>query len=123
VQEFRVLTGTYSAEYGRQGGGQIIVNTRSGTNDFHGSLYEFHRNSVFDATNYFAPKKPSFKRNQFGAVIGGPIVREKTFFFAGYEGQRRGAQEASQATVPPPADKNGPFHSVHTPLRNPFSSP
>jgi hypothetical protein len=122
VQEFRVLTGTYSAEYGRQGGGQIIVNTRSGTNDFHGSLYEFHRNSVFDATNYFAPKKPSFKRNQFGGVIGGPILREKTFFFAGYEGQRRGAQEASQATVPLPAFKNGDFSSVKTQLRNPFST-
>ena len=123
VQEFKVLTGTYSAEYGRQGGGQIIVNTRSGTNDYHGSLYEYHRNSVFDATNFFAPKKPSFKRNQFGAVIGGPIRRGKTFFFAGYEGQRRGAQEASQATVPLAAFKLGDFSSVSTPLRNPFSSP
>jgi hypothetical protein len=122
VQEFKVLTGTYSAEYGRQGGGQVIVNTRSGTNDFHGSVYEFHRNSVFDATNFFAPKKPSFKRNQFGAVIGGPIRREKTFFFAGYEGQRRGAQEASQATVPLAAFKRGDFSSVSTPLRNPFPS-
>lgn len=121
VQEFKVLTGTYSAEYGRQGGGQIIVNTRSGTNEFHGSIYEFHRNSVLDASNFFAPKKPSFKRNQFGAVIGGPIRREKTFFFAGYEGQRRGAQEASQATVPLAAFKRGDFSSVSQ-LRNPFST-
>jgi len=121
VLEFKVLTGTYSAEYGRQAGGQIIVTTKSGANDFHGSLYEFHRNSVLDARNFFAPKKPSFRRNQFGGVIGGPVRHDKTFFFAGYEGQRRGQQEAGLASVPTLAMKQGDFSAVlpTTVIKNP----
>jgi hypothetical protein len=122
VREFKVLTGTYSAEYGRQSGGQIIVTTKSGTNNFHGSLFEFHRNSALDARNFFAPTKPSFRRNQFGGVIGGRIQRDRTFFFTGYEGQRRGQQEASLATVPTNAMKRGDFSAIPTPLRNPFDS-
>jgi hypothetical protein len=121
VREFKVLTGTYSAEYGRQAGGQIIVTTQSGTNSFHGSAWEFHRNSVLDAKNFFAPTKPSFRRNQFGGVLGGPIRKDQTFFFAGYEGQRRGQQEAALATVPLDAFKNGDFSSVATAIRNPFN--
>src|SRR5437867_8825415 len=121
VREFKVLTGTYSAEYGRQAGGQIMVTTQSGTNAFHGSIWEFHRNSALDARNFFAPFKPSFRRNQFGGVVGGPIEKDKTFFFAAYEGQRRGQQEASLATVPLQAFKNGDFSSLSTPIRNPFN--
>src|SRR5437867_3148732 len=116
VREFKVLTGTYSAEYGRQAGGQIMVTTQSGTNEFHGAAWEFHRDSGLDARNFFAPQKPSFRRNQFGGVLGGPIKKDQTFFFAAYEGQRRGQQEASLATVPSLAFKNGDFGS----LRNPF---
>jgi hypothetical protein len=112
VREFRVLTGTYSAEYGRQAGGQVIVTTKSGTNGFHGSAFEFHRNSVFDARNFFAPSKPSFRRNQFGGVIGGPIRKDKTFFFAGYEGQRRGQQEAGLANVPTLSMRQGDFSGI-----------
>jgi hypothetical protein len=112
VREFKVLTGTYSAEYGRQAGGQVIVTTKSGTNDFHGSAFEFHRNSVLDARNFFAPSKPSFRRNQFGGVIGGPIRKDRTFFFGGYEGQRRGQQEAGLANVPTLAMKQGDFSNV-----------
>src|SRR6266404_6982736 len=97
VREFKVLTGTYSAEYGRQAGGQIMVTTQSGTNAFHGAVWEFHRNSALDARNFFAPQKPSFRRNQFGAVLGGPIKKDRTFLFTAYEGQRRGQQEASLA--------------------------
>ncbi len=122
VREFKVLTGTYSAEYGRQAGGQIIVTTRSGTNDLHGSLFEFHRNSPLDAKNFFAPTKPSFRRNQFGGVVGGPIRRNGTFFFASYEGQRRGQQEAGLATVPTLALKRGDFSAISTPIRNPFAN-
>jgi len=122
VREFKVLTGTYSAEYGRQAGGQIIVTTKSGTNDYHGSLFEFHRNSPLDARNFFAPTKPSFRRNQFGGVIGGPILRDRTFFFAGYEGQRRGQQEAGLANVPTTAMRNGDFSAIATPIRNPFDN-
>ncbi|HYR83158.1 MAG TPA: TonB-dependent receptor [Terriglobia bacterium] len=121
VREFKVLTGTYSAEYGRQAGGQVIVTTQAGTNAFHGSVWEFHRNSVLDARNFFATQKPSFRRNQFGGVLGGPIRKDRTFFFAGYEGQRRGQQEASLATVPASAFRNGDFSSISTPVRNPFN--
>ena len=81
VREFRVLTGTYSAEYGRQSGGQVIVTTKSGSNTFHGAVWDFHRNSVLDARNFFAPAKPKFRRNQYGAVLGGPVRKDRTFFF------------------------------------------
>src|SRR4030095_7668515 len=124
VLEFKVLTGTYAAEYGRQAGGQIIVTTKSGSNDFHGSAFEFHRNSVLDARNFFAPTKPSFRRNQFGGVIGGPIRRDRTFFFGGYEGQRRGQQEAGLASVPTLAMKQGDFSALlpDVVIRNPFNN-
>src|SRR5262245_8142572 len=112
VREFKVLTGTYGADYGRQAGGQVIVTTKSGTNDFHGSAFEFHRNSALDARNFFAPTKPSFRRNQFGGVIGGPIRKDRTFFFGGYEGQRRGQQEAGLANVPTLAMKQGDFSAI-----------
>src|SRR3989454_12019945 len=120
VREFKILTGTYSAEYGRQDGGQIMVTTQSGTNAFHGAIWEFHRNSALDARNFFAPEKPSFRRNQFGGVLGGPIKKDQTFFFGAYEGQRRGQQEAGLATVPSLALRNGDFSSVST-VRNPFN--
>src|SRR5437016_13335098 len=121
VREFKVLTGTYSAEYGRQAGGQVIVTTQSGTNAFHGSVWEFHRNSVLDARNFFAPQKPGFRRHQFGGVLGGPIKKDQTFFFAAYEGQRRGQQEASLATVPSLPFRNGDFSSIATPIRDPLN--
>ncbi len=88
VLEFQVLTNAYSAEFGRSSGGVINAATRSGANDFHGSAFEFLRNSALDAKNFFDPAGtpiPPFKRNQFGATLGGPIRREKTFFFAAYE--------------------------------------
>lgn len=88
ILEFQVLTNAYSAEFGRSAGGVINAVTRSGTNAFHGSLFHFHRNSAFDAKNFFDPpndKIPAFKRNQFGGVLGGPIRRDRTHFFAAYE--------------------------------------
>lgn len=89
VLEFQVLTNAYSAEFGRSAGGVINAVTRSGANEFHGSVFEFHRNSALDARNFFDPPsqpKPDFTRNQFGAVLGGPLRRDRTFFFASYEG-------------------------------------
>src|SRR5262245_51851588 len=89
VLEFQVLTNAYSAEFGRSAGGVINAVTRSGDNEFHGSAFEFLRNSAVDAKNFFDPAGkpiPSFKRNQFGATFGGPIVQDKTFFFGAYEG-------------------------------------
>jgi carboxypeptidase family protein/TonB-dependent receptor-like protein len=87
VQEFRVQANAYSAEFGRNSGGQINVITKSGTNTLSGSAYEYHRNDALDARNYFdVGEKPDFWRNQFGGTAGGPIARNRTFFFAGYEG-------------------------------------
>jgi hypothetical protein len=92
VREFRVLTNSYSAEYGRSSGGVLTAVTRSGTNQFHGTVFEFLRNAKLDAAkwedNKFGREKPPFKRNQFGFTVGGPIVKDQTFFFGGYEGLR-----------------------------------
>lgn len=93
LQEFRILTNMYTAEFGRAGGSIVTFLTKSGTNSFRGSVYEFLRNDVLDARNFFAPGVPELKQNQFGFTFGGPIVKDKTFFFTSYDGfrQRRGA--------------------------------
>ena len=88
VREFTVLTNFFSAEYGSRAGGVINAVTKSGTNQFHGSVFEFLRNADLDARNFFDVQKPAFKRNQFGFTLGGPILRDKTFFFVSYEGLR-----------------------------------
>jgi hypothetical protein len=107
VEEFSVLTSNYSAEYGRTSGGVINAVTKSGTNDFHGTAYEFLRNSALDARNFFdrsagpgLPAKPPFKRNQFGASAGGPIIKDKTFIFGDYEGNRQATSISQPVTVP-----------------------
>src|SRR5687768_16390393 len=89
IREFRVETNAYSAEYGRNFGGQVNAVSKSGGNAFHGSLYEFHRNDNLDARNFFDPeRKPEFRRNQFGGSIGGPIKTDRLFFFGGFESLR-----------------------------------
>ena len=83
IQEFKLLTGVYPAEYGYGSGGQVVVTTKSGANQVHGSLFEYVRNSYMDARNFFlSPTTPTppFKRNQFGGTAGGPIKKDKTFF-------------------------------------------
>jgi hypothetical protein len=111
IQEFSVLTSNYSAEYGKTSGGVINAITRSGTGAFHGSVYEFLRNSALDARNFFdGPQIPSFKRNQFGGSIGGPIIKEKTFFFFDYEGIRQSKGITAVTTVPSLAARNGMIH-------------
>lgn len=103
IQEFSVLTSNYSAEYGKTSGGVVNAITRSGTNEFHGSAYEFLRNSALDARNYFeaaGTPKAAFKRNQFGGAVGGPIFKDKTFFFADYEGIRQAKGIANVDFVP-----------------------
>ena len=101
MQEFRVQTSSYGAEYGRTPGAQISIVTKSGTNQFHGTAFDYLRNDVFDARNYFdAPplSKPPLRQNDFGGTIGGPIIKDKTFFFFSYEGLRlRLPQTASNA--------------------------
>lgn len=108
IQEFSVLTSNYSAEYGKTSGGVVNAITRSGTNDIHGSVYEFLRNSRLDARNYFdVGNIPPFKRNQFGGAVGGPIVKNHTFFFADYEGIRQSKGITSFTTVPSAAARSG----------------
>src|SRR6266403_1606557 len=101
IEEFSVLTSNYEADYGKTSGGVVNAITRSGTNQIHGSVYEFFRNSKLDAKNYFdGPTIPQFKRNQFGGAIGGPIVKDHTFFFADFEGIRQSKGITTVATVP-----------------------
>ena len=102
VREFNILRDSYSAEYGKKPGGQVSIVTQSGTNQWHGSVYEFLRNNAFDARNFFdaGSSAPPFKRNQFGASVGGPIQKDKTFFFANYEGFRQALHQTSVAFVP-----------------------
>src|SRR6266853_2598783 len=111
IQEFSVLTSNYAAEYGKTSGGVINAITRSGTGAFHGSAYEFLRNSALDARNFFdGPQIPSFKRNQFGGSIGGPIIPQRTFFFADYEGIRQSKGITAVTTVPSLDARNGMIH-------------
>jgi hypothetical protein len=100
VEQFSVLTSNYPAQHGRSSGGIIGASTRSGTSELHGSAYEFFRNSVLDARNFFDTKKPPFRRNQFGASLGGPIVKDRTFIFGDYEGLRSSTGVTQVDTVP-----------------------
>jgi hypothetical protein len=107
LREFEVLTSNYSAEYAQAGGAVINAVTKSGTNDIHGTAFEFLRNSALDARNFFNANKLPFKRNQFGGSVGGPIVKNKTFFFANYEGLRRSEESSGIFFVPSPAARAG----------------
>jgi hypothetical protein len=110
IQEFSVLTSNYSAEYGKTSGGVVNAITRSGTNQIHGSAYEFVRNSALDARNFFDDPTqpiPPYKRNQFGGAVGGPILKNRTFFFADYEANRSNKGISTVATVPSPDARNG----------------
>jgi hypothetical protein len=118
IQEFSVLTNNYTAEYGFTSGGVINAITRSGTNDFHGSAYEFIRNSALDAANFFENagglKKAAFRRNQFGGSAGGPIWKEKVFIFGDYEGLRQSKGIPHIANVPSPAARTGHLGDPNT---------
>ncbi len=105
VEQFKVQTGLYDAEFGKEGGGTINIVTKSGTNQFHGTAFEFFRNTVLDANNFFqnasgAPK-PVFRQNQYGGTVGGPVVKDKVFFFVSYQGtdQANGVSSASNKTT------------------------
>jgi hypothetical protein len=112
IREFETLTSTYDASFGRSGGAQVNVVLKSGTNQFHGSLYEFHRNGRLDARNFFAPAgeaAPEYVRNQFGFSAGGPVRKDRTFFFADYEGTRSREGLTRVANVPTLAERAGDF--------------
>jgi len=112
VQEFKVQSQSFSAVFGKNGGSTINLTTKQGTNQFHGSAFEFLRNNNLDARNFFSATRPSYQRNQFGGYIGGPIRKNKTFFFGGYEAlrERKGLTYAGQ--VPTPAMLNGDFSAL-----------
>lgn len=104
LQEFRIQTSSYAPEFGRTPGGQVSIITRSGTNDFHGTAFEYFRNEALDANDWFANalklRKPPLRQNDFGGVLGGPILRNRTFFFFSYEGLRLRLPQVSITTVP-----------------------
>jgi hypothetical protein len=117
IQEFKVETANYSAEYGRAAGGIISVAIKSGTNQLHGSAFEFLRNDALDASNFFANRnrlrKPPLRYNQFGGTIGGPIWRDHTFFFFSYQGTRIRRSDTAVVTVPTADQKRGIFGSIN----------
>lgn len=113
IQEVKLQTSNFSAEYGRMSGPAFNIVTRNGTNEFHGSAFEFFRNDVLDARNFFAAKKTKLRFNDFGYDVGGPIIKNKLFFFVGEEWKRlRQAQTPQRMTVPSTAQLNGNFGST-----------
>ncbi len=124
IEEFRVLSNTFDAEYGRNSGAVINVVTKSGTNDLHGSFYEFFRNKALDAKGFLDPYTPDNKQNQFGGTLGGPIRKDRTFLFASYDGRRVVQGIVGDPTVvPTAAERAGDFsQSPFTTITNPDGS-
>lgn len=112
ITEFRILTHNSNAEFGNSLGSTTNISTRSGSNAIHGALWEFLRNDAFDATNFFAKTTEPLKQNQFGATIGGPIRKNKTFFFGFYEGFRNRQGETQGSTVPSLLERQGNFSEM-----------
>ena len=116
VGEFKVVTNNLSAEYGTRMGGQVFVNIKSGTNTLHGTMFEFLRNANLDGTNFFANRsgstKPTYKQNQFGGTVGGPIRKDKTFFFGSFEGTRTRLGRSFVSTVPVAEAREGDFNRI-----------
>lgn len=127
LEEFKVQTNNFSAEFGRAGGAVINASIRSGTNDFHGSVWNYTRNTAFNATGFFKPannQKPVLIQNQFGGTFGGPILKNKLFFFVDYEGYRRIAKQVAFAVLPTAEQRQGIFTNASgAPLgiRNPIT--
>ena len=119
--EFRAITNTYGAEHGRASGGVFTAVTKSGTNEFHGGVWEFLRNDKLNARNFFAPSKPTLRQNQFGAKLGGPIVRNKTFFFASYQGLRVRQQSVITSFPLTASERQGDFSSSAKAVLDPDS--
>ena len=109
IQEFKVLTYNYSAQYGTRAGPTVLVTTKSGSNQFHGSVFEFFRNTKLDARSYFAAQRPKFNLNQFGGALGGPIQKDKTFFFLDYQAKRQRRGTPFTGIVPTLANRSGDY--------------
>lgn len=113
IQEFRVLTGNFDAQYGNFSGGQVLVTTKSGTDQLHGSGFEFLRNTNLDARNYFASERANYDRNQFGGSLGGPVHKDRTFFFVDYQGTRMTqGVETGRISVPSLQNRTGDLSDV-----------
>jgi hypothetical protein len=113
VQEFKIQTNAFTSQYGWSSGNVINVVTKSGSNGFHGDAWEFYRNNSVDSKNFFSPgSQPSFTRNQFGGTVGGPIRKNKTFFFGYYEGRRQGSPATLLTTMPTGDERNGNFSAL-----------
>ncbi len=119
LEEFNVEISNYKAELGRTGGGNVQMTTKSGTNKFHGTAYWFLRNDALDARNFFSARKPTLRYNQPGASIGGPVRKDRTFFFFNYEAIRRKSQNTILASIPTPAEARGDFSGQTTVVRDP----
>jgi len=125
VQEFKIETTPYAADLGTTPGAQILLVTKSGTNQFHGDAYEFLRNSSLDAYNYFDNRSlpvPELRKNQFGGTMGGPLIKDKLFFFGSYEGQRERIGRTFFGTVPTLLMRQGIFTEISQPIYNPFTT-
>jgi hypothetical protein len=125
LDEFKLQTSTYSAEFGRSLGGVVNIAIKSGSNAYRGSVFEFHRNDAFDANNFFnnraGREKPPFEQNQFGGTLGGPIVRDRTFFFADYQGLRLESGQTYLSTVPSLRMRNGDFGEINRVIYDPLT--
>ena len=124
IAEFRIVTNNFDAEYGEYSGGQISVITKSGNNKFHGSAFEFLRNTNLDARNYFSPTRGAFRQNQFGGTFGGPIRKDKLFFWGDYQGTRQTqGVDTGAISVPSGADRNGDLSDLSNNLTGTVSGP
>lgn len=124
IAEFRIITNNFDAEHGEFSGGQILVITKSGSNAFHGSGFEFLRNTDLDARNYFSPTRGKFQQNQFGGTVGGPIRRDKLFFFVDYQGTRQTqGVDTGNINVPSDADRTGDLADLSGNLTGAVSGP
>ncbi len=125
LDEFKLQTSTYSAEFGRSLGGVVNLQIKSGTNNLHGSVFEFHRNDAFDANNFFNNRagraKPDFRQNQFGGTLGGPVSRNRTFFFGDYQGHRETQGQTFLSTVPSVAMRTGNFSELSRVIYDPIT--
>jgi Carboxypeptidase regulatory-like domain/TonB dependent receptor len=123
LEEVKLQTSTYSAEFGRSLGGVVNLQIKSGTNTYRGSLFEFHRNDAFDANNFFNNRagraKPDFQQNQFGGTLGGPIFRDRTFFFGDYQGHRETQGQTFLSTIPTAAMRAGNFSEINRAIYDP----
>jgi hypothetical protein len=125
LQEFKLQTSTYSAEFGKSLGGVVSLQTKSGTNEFHGSAFEFYRNDRFDANNWFNNRanrsKPDLSQHQFGGTLGGPIIKDKTFFFVDYQGLRISSGQVKLSTVPSMKMRQGDFSELNRVIYDPLT--